>query len=311
MRSAAELLAVKEGTGRTVSVVLPALNEEGTVGTVVATLRRELVDRVPLVDELVVIDSGSTDRTAAVAREAGAAVVAVSDVAPSYGTVPGKGDALWKSLLVTTGDNVVFLDADLEEVDATFVTGLCEPLLTDPGTAYVKAFYDRPLRMEAGVTPSGGGRVTELVARPLLNLYWPELAGVIQPLSGEYGGRREVLESVPFASGYGVEIGLLIDIARMVGIDAVVQVDLGRRVHRHHPDLVLGRMAAEVLQAALYRLEGFPVASTPANHHVTQFGRDGDGFVPTVHEVVLSERPPAATVPEPVRRHARSLLARG
>ncbi len=306
--SPAELLAGKEATATTVSVVLPALDEERTVGAIVATLRRELVDGTPLIDELVVMDSGSTDRTAAVATEAGASVVAAADVAPSYGTVPGKGDVLWKALLATSGDLVLFLDADLEDVSATFVTGLLGPLLTDPGVAYVKAFYDRPIRSTDGVLPSGGGRVTELVARPLLNLYWPELAGVIQPLSGEYGGRREVLEAVPFASGYGVEIGLLIDIVGRDGVGALAQVDLGRRVHRNHPDEVLGRMAAEVLQAGLSRLPGFPRAE-PRSAHLTQFAREDGRFVAVVHDVTVTERPPVADVTAEVRRQARSLVA--
>ncbi len=308
--TAAELLAMKEAQGSTLSVVLPALDEERTVGAIVSTLRRELVDDVPLIDELVVMDSGSTDRTEIVARQAGATVVAARDVAPPYGVVPGKGDVLWKSVLATSGDVVLFVDADLEDVSSSsFVTGMLGPLLTEPTVAYVKAFYDRPLVTDRTIAPSGGGRVTELVARPVLNLYWPELAGIIQPLSGEYGGRRELLESIPFVSGYGVEIGMLIDVVTGYGLDALAQVDLGRRIHRHQTDDALGRMAAQVLQTALRRVDPTWAAAAIECARLVQFHRGPGGFVPTEHDVTVTERPPAASVPSAVRQQARALLA--
>ncbi|MEU3505200.1 glucosyl-3-phosphoglycerate synthase, partial [Streptomyces hundungensis] len=197
------MLAAKHRTGTTVSVVLPALDEEATVGAIVATIRRELMtDAVPLVDELVVVDSGSRDRTAEVAAAAGARVVHRDAILPRVPALPGKGEVLWRSLLVTSGDVVCFVDADLRDFDAGFVSGIVGPLLTDPDVAFVKAMYDRPF----GTTAGQGGRVTELVARPLLNLHWPQLAGVVQPLGGEYAARRSLLERLPFPVGYGVEL---------------------------------------------------------------------------------------------------------
>ncbi len=280
-----------------VSVVLPALDEERTVGDIVSAIRADLMDEVELVDELVVVDSGSTDRTAAVAAAAGATVVDLGTVLPAHGRLPGKGEALWKSLFVTTGDLVVFVDADLEDFSSHFVVGLLAPLITDPTVQYVKATYDRPLLTEEGVVPTGGGRVTELLARPLLNAYWPRLAGFVQPLSGEYAGRRHALEQVPFVSGYGVELGLLVDLLDRVGLDGLSQVDLGQRVHRHQSDAALGRMAGQVLQTALSRLPG-PARAAPARSLV-QFHRDPDGRYELVtSDVAVTERPPMIEVPE-------------
>ncbi|MCW8218362.1 glucosyl-3-phosphoglycerate synthase, partial [Streptomyces griseolus] len=205
-----------------VSVVLPALDEEATVGAIVAEIRRELMEKVRLVDELVVIDSGSTDATAEVARAAGARVVHRDAILPRIPALPGKGEVLWRSLLVTTGEIVCFIDADLKDFSADFVSGTVGPLLTDPSVQFVKAMYDRPL----GESTGQGGRVTELVARPLLNLHWPLLAGFVQPLGGEYAVRRSLLEQLPFPVGYGVELGLLVDALHTVGLDALGQVDV-------------------------------------------------------------------------------------
>jgi glucosyl-3-phosphoglycerate synthase len=295
---AAELVAVKGGTR--VSVVLPALDEAATVGAIVAAIRRDLIDRVPLVDELVVLDSGSTDATADVAAGAGATVVAGGAVLPRLGSRPGKGEALWKSLHVTTGDLVVFLDADLRGFPTTYLTGLLGPLLTEPQVDFVKAAYDRPLRPGS---PHGGGRVTELVARPLLNLHWPQLAGFVQPLAGEYAGRRSVLEQVPFVTGYGVELALLVDLLELVGLDALAQVDLGRRVHRNRSNAELGLMASAVTQTALTRLAPveLPAATllAPRTTSMTQFDRGLDGrYRHTTTDVLVTERPPLASVPE-------------
>ena len=216
------LLAAK-GDSR-VSVVLPALNEEATVGRIVARIRRDLIDRVALVDELVVMDSGSTDDTISVAREAGALVVRREDVLPEVAVRPGKGEVLWRSLAATTGDVIVFVDSDLTDFTSTFVAGLLGPLLVDATVQFVKATYDRALQSGETVLPTGGGRVTELVARPLIALHWPELGGFVQPLGGEYAARRSLLESLPFASGYGVEFGLLVDTYRAVGLDAIRKI---------------------------------------------------------------------------------------
>jgi len=300
---AVSLLAAKRSQGVAVSVVLPALDEERTVGAIVSAIRRELAERIPLVDELVVADSGSTDCTAAVAVAAGARVIDVEQVLPSSGTVPGKGEALWKSLYDTDGDLVVFIDSDLVAFDPQFVVGLLGPLLTDPDVGYVKALYDRPLTTTDGMIPTGGGRVTELVARPLLNALWPTLAGFVQPLSGEYAGRRELLERVPFVSGYGVELGLLVDLVELAGIDALAQVDLGTRQHTHQSDAALGRMAGQILQTALARCPGIAVG----NDFLVQYVRTGLGVEPVTWDVGVRERPPMRTVPAyAARRSART-----
>ncbi|MFC8915873.1 glucosyl-3-phosphoglycerate synthase [Streptomyces sp. WAC05374] len=287
------LLAAKHGT--TVSVVLPALNEEATVGDIVTTIRRDLMSpAAPLVDELVVIDSGSTDRTSEVAAAAGARVVHRDAVLPRIPALPGKGEVLWRSLLATSGDIVCFVDADLRDFSADFVTGIVGPLLTDPSVHFVKAMYDRPLAGVAG----HGGRVTELVARPLLNLHWPQLAGFVQPLGGEYAARRSLLERLPFPVGYGVELGLLVDALHTVGLDALAQVDVGVRKHRHQDERALGRMAAAIYRTAQLRLSRGHLVRP----RLTQFDRGDDGFVPRTHEVDTEERPPMIEVAEYARR---------
>ncbi|MCT4356877.1 glucosyl-3-phosphoglycerate synthase [Streptomyces sp. Je 1-79] len=292
-RSLDRVLAAKHGT--TVSVVLPALDEEATVGDIVSVIRRELMtESVPLVDELVVIDSGSTDRTAEVAAKAGARVVARDAILPRIPAVPGKGEVLWRSLMVTRGDIVGFVDADLREFSADFVTGIVGPLLTDPDVDFVKAMYDRPL----GDAPGGGGRVTELVARPLLNLHWPQLAGFVQPLGGEYAARRSLLERLPFPVGYGVELGLLVDALHTVGLDALAQVDVGVRKHRHQDGLALGRMAAAIYRTAQLRLS----RGHMVRPRLTQFERDDAGFTPRTYAVDTEERPPMIDITEYTHR---------
>ncbi|MEV3990618.1 glucosyl-3-phosphoglycerate synthase [Streptomyces sp. NPDC049837] len=287
------LLAAKHST--TVSVVLPALNEEATVGDIVTVIRRDLMSpSAPLVDELVVIDSGSTDRTSEVAAAAGARVVHRDAILPRIPALPGKGEVLWRSLLATSGDIVCFVDADLRDFSADFVTGIVGPLLTDPSVHFVKAMYDRPLAGVAG----HGGRVTELVARPLLNLHWPQLAGFVQPLGGEYAARRSLLERLPFPVGYGVELGLLVDALHTVGLDALAQVDVGVRKHRHQDERALGRMAAAIYRTAQLRLSRGHLVRP----RLTQFDRGDDGFVPRTHEVDTEERPPMIEVAEYARR---------
>jgi glucosyl-3-phosphoglycerate synthase len=294
------LLRGKRRGGHRVSVVLPARNEEATVGPLVADVVERWKRRVPLVDEVVVVDSDSTDATAAVARAAGAEVVATTDVLPAHGTRPGKGEALWKALAATTGDLVVFLDSDLLGDVAHYVPGLLGPLLTDPHVQYVKGCYTRPLEIDGVVQAAGGGRVTELTARPLLNALWPELAGFVQPLGGEYAGRRAVLEQVPFVSAYGVEVGLLIDLLHLVGLSAMAQVDLGVRRHTSQAEEALGAMAGQVVSTVLARAE----CRRPGHHRLeasgllTQFRHDGTGFVPRSSAVAVDERPPMVTVPE-------------
>jgi glucosyl-3-phosphoglycerate synthase len=284
------LLDAKGGTR--ISVVLPALNEEETVGRIVARIRRDLVDRAALVDELVVVDSGSTDRTIDVAREAGAVVVRREEVLSHLPVRPGKGEVLWRSLAATTGDVVVFVDSDLRDFSSAFVTGPLGPLLTDPTVQFVKATYDRPLQAGETEVSAGGGRVTELVARPLIALHWPELAGFVQPLSGEYAARRALLESLPFPCGYGVEFGLLIDVYRSVGLDAMAQVDLARRKHRNSDLHKLGQMATEILQVAEARM-GRTLAPPV---EITQFVRAGKDYRIIDTDMTELERPPMASV---------------
>lgn len=278
-----ELSARRAELGQTVSVVLPARNEQPTIGGVVEAAAA----LVPaLVDEIVVLDGGSGDDTVALARAAGAVVYDDSSVLPEHGRCLGKGDALWRSLSVTSGDLVVFVDTDIRNPDPRFVYGLLGPLLADPEVAFVKAFYERPMQVSDVLHPTGGGRVTELCARPLLNTFWPELAGLVQPLSGEYAGRRDLLEQLPFFSGYGVEIGLLIDTLARSGADAIAQVDLFERVHRNQPLESLSRMSFAILQVALQRLDAAGQLDTAA-----YLGRD----------YVQFERVEAAVQPRPVR----------
>src|SRR3954469_17078030 len=290
------LLRAKRRGGHRVSVVLPARDEAATVGRLVTDLHEHWVRRIPLIDELLVMDSDSTDATAHVARAAGADVVATTDVLPAHGTRPGKGEALWKSLAATTGDLLVFLDADLLGDVVHYVPGLLGPLLTDPHVAYVKGCYTRPLQIAGQVLPAGGGRVTELTARPLLNALWPELAGFVQPLGGEYAGRRSALEQVPFLSGYGVEVGLLIDLLDVAGLAGLAQVDLGVRRHTSQDQEALGGMAAQVVSAVLARAPGG--SGIDASGLLTQFRHDGSGFVPRSSAVAVAERPPMVDVAE-------------
>jgi glucosyl-3-phosphoglycerate synthase len=299
---ASKLVDVKGDT--TVSVVLPALNEQETVGAIVSAIRTSLVERHGLVDELVVMDSGSTDGTYDVAVEAGAKVVRREEVLGEFEPLPGKGEVLWRSLAATSGDIIVFVDSDLHDFTPTFVTGLLGPLLTEPGVQLVKATYDRALTHGETVVPAGGGRVTELVARPVLNLHWPELAGFVQPLSGEYAARRELLEQLPFPTGYGVEIGMLVDALRLVGLPGLAQVDLSRRKHRNQEIGKLGRMSSEILQVAYERLrrEGRLEMAPPATA-LTQFERSEDDYVLVTLDMAPAERPPLRTVAEYMTRY--------
>jgi glucosyl-3-phosphoglycerate synthase len=286
-----DLAERKRASGRTVSVVLPAKNEAQTVGPMVSACASL---GGTLVDELVVIDGGSTDGTPDLAVEAGARVHEDSRIVPDYGAAHGKGDALWRSLAVTSGDIVCFVDADIRNPDPRFVWGLLGPLLHDRDVRLVKAFYDRPLAVDEIVDRAGGGRVTEILARPLLNLLWPPLAGLVQPLSGEYAGDRALLEAIPFFTGYGVEFGMLVDTLAHAGVDAIAQVDVGERVHRNQTLEALSQMAFGVAQVAARRLsdEGRAQLSFLPTDYV-QFGRDDRGAVVEERDTVdVRERPP-------------------
>lgn len=283
-----ELVAYKDG--RTISVVLPALDEEKTVGDVV----RSIVPAVEagLVDELIVLDSGSTDRTAELAAEAGARVVTREEALPDVPVRPGKGEVLWRSLAATSGDLIAFVDSDLVDPSPEFVPRLLGPLLIDRRVEFVKAYYLRPLSVGGVEQPHGGGRVTELAARPLLAAIYPELMAVIQPLGGEYAGTRRLLESLPFASGYGVEIGLLMDTYTRVGLEGIAQVDLGVRKHRNRPLHELGVMSRQIVATALRRC-GLPDSGAG----LTQFlPADGGGFHAVTTPVTSVDRPPMKTL---------------
>jgi glucosyl-3-phosphoglycerate synthase len=298
----------------TVSVVIPARDEEATVGVIASAIRSALIQAVPLVDEVIVVDSRSADGTAAAARAAGAMVVSQDDMVRGLPPMGGKGGAMWAGLAAASGDVVAFIDADVHPVDPRFVSGLLGPLLTDPAVSFVKGFYHRPLTSGGYSEPDGGGRVTELLARPLLNLFWPDLAGFVQPLAGEAAGRREVLDRVPFVSGYGVEIAMLVDLLELAGLDALAQVDLGERTHRNQGNEALGQMSAQILLTAWSRLarQGRADASAPLPSALTQFRRGGQQPLPNlgreivVSDVGIDERPPLVTVglPQPASRTA-------
>jgi glucosyl-3-phosphoglycerate synthase len=295
-RSLGELLEAKAATGLTASLVVPARNEAATVGDVVSRVREALMETTDLLDEIVVIDSDSTDDTYAVATDAGAVVHRSAEIRPDLGSVPGKGEAMWKSLFVTKGDLLVFMDADLLDWDTHFVPGLLGPLLTRPEIALVKGFYERPLingdavSAEEGGAAYEGGRVTELVARPLLNLLFPELAGLVQPLAGEWAVRRSLFASLHVPTGYAVETTALIDTARTLGVDAIAQVDLGRRAHRHQALRDLGAMATQIVAAAVDRA-GVARADDAAS--LRQYHPADGHIAPLTRRVDTRERPPA------------------
>ena len=298
------LVQLKEKQGLTVSLVLPTLNEEETIGPIVRRSIRDMVGRIPLLDEIVVIDSASTDRTREIAEAEGARVIQHHDVLSRYGSFRGKGEALWKSLFETTGDIVVWADTDVRNWHPRMVYGTLGPLLHEPRLQYVKGYYQRPI-VEGGVLrEGGGGRVTELVARPLINLFYPELSGFIQPLAGEYAGRRSILEQLPFFTGYAVEIGHLIDIADRVGLEGLGQVDLDRRVHRNQELEGLSRMSFVILQAVMKRLEERRKARLFAELGSTmKLPRSGRGRLSLeVIELADMERPPMIRIPEYVER---------
>ncbi|MBY3987943.1 glucosyl-3-phosphoglycerate synthase [Rhodococcus fascians] len=277
----AELEAAK--AGRTVSVVLPALNEEQTVAAVIDTIHPLLGC---LVDELIVLDSGSTDETAVRAKAAGARVISREEAVPGLDPVPGKGEVLWRSVAASTGDLIAFVDSDLINPDPAFVPKLLGPLLMGDGIHLVKGYYRRPLRVSGTEDANGGGRVTELVARPLLAALRPELTGVIQPLGGEYAGTRELLSAVPFAPGYGVEIGLLLDTYDRLGLQAIGQVNLGVRKHRNRPLVELGAMSRQIVGTMLNRC-----GMVDSGAGLMQFRVAGDSFEPFSTEVSLADRP--------------------
>jgi glucosyl-3-phosphoglycerate synthase len=249
------LVQQKEERDLSISLCLPTLNEEKTIGQEIVIFKAELIDRFPLLDEIAVVDSGSTDKTCEIAAEFGADVYIAGDHLPECGSYRGKGENLWKALYLLKGDIIVYVDTDIANIHPRFVYGLVGPLIVNPEVHYVKAFYDRPIAYSGGLRPTGGGRVTEILIRPLFSLFYPELTAILQPLSGEYAGRRTILEQIPYPVGYGVETAMLIDIYQRLGMDAFAQTDLDKRVHRNQETIALGRMAFGVLRTFMSRLK--------------------------------------------------------
>ena len=299
-----ELAELKRKQGLTISLALPALNEEQTVGKVIKMMKKELMKRVPLLDEIVLIDSDSTDRTREIAKKEGVPVYIHQQLLQRLGARRGKGEALWKSLLVTKGDIIVWIDTDIVNIHPRFVYGILGPLLINPNVQFVKGFYRRPLRVGQKMQAGGGGRVTELTARPLLNLFFPALSGVVQPLSGEYAGRREALEQAIFYSGYGVETGLLIDVYERYGLAAIAQVDLLERIHHNQHLEALSKMSFAIIQTVFRKLEkrfGRAVLED-VNRSMKLIRHDSKGYSLEVEQIAEYERPPMIEVPEYLER---------
>lgn len=295
-----QLVELKEQQGLTISLGLPTLNEEKTIGRVIKTLRSKLVQRYPLLDEIVVIDSNSSDHTVEIAQSLGVPVVRHPEILPRYGTWNGKGEALWKSLSVLRGDLIAWIDTDIVNIHPRFVYGILGPLIRESRLMYVKGFYQRPLRLGRGIEARGGGRVTELVARPMINLFYPELSGLAQPLAGEYAGRRQALERVPFFAGYGVETGLLIDIYALYGLNAIGQVDLEERIHRNQSLMALSKMAFEIIQVMMQRVgrSRHTDLVSDLNKSMKLIRQARTKFQLEVAEIRARERPPMITIPE-------------
>jgi len=299
-----ELMELKEQQGLTISLALPALNEEETVGNVIRMMKKELMQKVPLLDEIVLIDSNSTDRTREIAMKENVPVYIHQQLLERLGPRRGKGEALWKSLLVTKGDIIIWIDTDIVNIHPRFVYGIIGPLLQNPQVQFVKGFYRRPLKVGMKMQAGGGGRVTELTARPLLNLFYPELSGVMQPLSGEYGGRRAALEQATFYSGYGVETGLLIDIYERHGLNAIAQVDLLERIHHNQHLEALSKMSFAIIQTVMRKLEkrfGGAVLED-VNRSMKLIRHNKSGYFLEIEEVAERERPPMIEVPEYLER---------
>ena len=301
------LVELKKSQGVTISLALPTLNEAKTIGRIVQMMQTQLMLKHPLLDEIVVIDSNSTDRTVEIARKLRVPVYRHSDILPACGTFVGKGEALWKSLSVLKGDIIAWIDTDIVNIHPRFVYGVLGPLLKEPRLMYVKGFYQRPLRLDRKLQARGGGRVTELVARPLLNLFYPELSGMIQPLAGEYAGRREALESVPFFTGYGVETGLLIDLLARFGLRAIGQVDLEQRIHRNQSLLALSKMSFAIVQVVMQRVgHNRNVALVnELNRSMKMIHYAAKEFHLSVAEIRDQERAPMASVLEYRSQHPR------
>lgn len=288
------LAAMKKERELRISVCIPTLNEAHTIGGIVGILRAGLMKEVPLVDEIAVVDSGSTDGTREIAREAGARVFSASEILPEVPAMTGKGENLWRALYALEGDIICCVDGDIRNMHPRFVYGLVGPLIEDERLGFVKAFYDRPQEREGAGRPAGGGRVTEILVRPMFSLFFPELCQVVQPLSGEYAARREVFERLSFPVGYGVETAHLIDIARIFGMEIMAQVDLDERIHRHQDVHRLGRMSHGILQTLLKRIPR--AAELVEGDEYRHILREGGMCHLVAEEVDATERPPICQI---------------
>jgi len=294
------LVEEKERKGLTISMCIPTLNEEKTIGKEIILFKSELINRYPLIDEIAVIDSGSTDNTLEVADSFGADTYLADDILPHLDTKKGKGENLWKAIYQLNGDIIVYVDADIKNIHPRFGYGLVAPLIYRDEIQYVKAFYDRPLAVSEGVRPSGGGRVTEILIRPLFSLFFPELTAVIQPLSGEYAVRREVLQEIPFPIGYGVETSHLIDVYSKRGLEAFAQCDLDQRIHHNQPTRALGKMAFGILQTFITRAKNQGVFEGVKDYETVlrQFQAKKDQYEQVKQEIFEDERPPMLEIEE-------------
>ncbi len=289
----------KEKQGLKISLCIPTLNEEKTIGKEIVLFRSELMTRYPLLDEIAVIDSGSTDRTLEVASAFGADTYLSADILPEQGARKGKGENLWKAIYQLSGDIIVYIDADIKNIHPRFVYGLVAPLIYRQEIKYVKAFYDRPLAFSQGLRPTGGGRVTEILIRPLFSLFYPDLAAIMQPLSGEYAVRREVLQEIPFPIGYGVETSHIIDVYHKYGMAAFAQTDLDQRVHRNQATRDLAKMSFGILQTFLSRLQQYDrLHDLPELGKILyQFQAKEKAHEMVEHHLVEEERPPMLSIP--------------
>jgi glucosyl-3-phosphoglycerate synthase len=295
------LVEVKKEKNLSISLCLPTLNEEKTIAKEIIIMKSELMTRNPLLDEIVVIDSGSTDNTVEVAKAFGANVYLADEILPKLERFKGKGENLWKALYVTRGDIIIYLDADIKNIHHRFAYGLLGPLLLSEHIKYAKAFYDRPIAIGKNkMRPTGGGRVTELVIRPLFSLFFPELTQIIQPLSGEYAGYRELFEKIPFPIGYGVETSMILDICEKWGLDVIAQVDLERRVHRNQDTKALGKMSFVILKTFLNRIKKLEFIDLKKDtfNEMIQYNLVKSEFQPDIFSVDGLERPPIINIPE-------------
>lgn len=298
-RNLKHLVEEKERQNLRISLCIPTLNEEKTIGKEVVIFRSELMQHYPLIDELAVIDSGSVDNTLDIASSFGADVYLASEILPELGEKKGKGENLWKAVYRLSGDIIVYVDADITNIHARFVYGLVAPLIYQPTLKYVKAFYDRPLAYSQSFRPMEGGRVTEILIRPLFSLFFPELTVLLQPLSGEYAVRREVLEKIPFPVGYGVETSHLLDVYRLYGLNAFAQTDLDQRVHRNQSTRNLGKMAFGILRTFWSRMQtlGVDKSTLEMASILRQFHVEDEEFRMDEYEIIEEERPPMESIP--------------